>query len=71
MPYLFIYLGLVFLKLVRFPGIREISWGWFILIPVLLFIRKIIGPILSWMFYVVYAWCALWVIAKIGLWIFS
>jgi hypothetical protein len=69
--YVVIYLGLVFLKLIRFPLVREIEWKWFILVPLFYFLWKVFGRFLVWVIYLVITCGILYGIAQAGIWLFS
>lgn len=68
---LYIYLGIIFLKLIKVPGFKDISWGWFILLPIFYALARIIGPILAFIFYAAFGFTVVYFIAKLIVWAYA
>ena len=62
--FLAIWLGAAILKLMKFPGLKDISWGWFILAPIFYGLWQIMKYVFAfagmvgglWCFYRMAAW---------------
>lgn len=65
------YFGALFLKLIGFPGFKEIGWGWFILAPILFPILRALFGILSFCFYVAFGFAAVYGIVQLVIWMYS
>jgi len=64
MFYLGIYIGLVLLKLLGFPLVKEIDWKWFVIIPLLYIFWKVIVKTFMWVFVLVSGSVLIYYIAK-------
>jgi len=60
-----IYVILIFLKAIGFPVLKEISWGWFILWPLVALILKLVIKILELIIYPVLVFGFIWLMAKL------
>lgn len=64
-----IYFGAIALKLFGVPGFKEISWGWFILAPILAPLLRIIWYIVCFCFYAALGLAVCWYGSKLIIWI--
>jgi hypothetical protein len=62
------YFGAIFLKIIGFPGFKDIKWGWFIVAPILFPIVRLLWVVLSFCFYVAFGFAAMYGIVELVLW---
>jgi len=68
---IYVYLGLLILRIFKFPGVKNIPWGWFILLPIFYGLARVIGPILAFIFYAAFGFTVVYFLAKLIVWVYA
>lgn len=64
-----IYFCSLILKISGVAGFKEISWGWFIIMPILVPILRLLGYIISFCFFAGLALLTVWSVCQLLIWI--
>jgi hypothetical protein len=65
------YFGALLMKLIGFPGFKDIAWGWFIAAPILFPIVRLLWMVLSFCFYAAFGFIALYGIVQLIIWMYT
>ena len=64
------YFGAMILKIANVPGFKDISWGWFIIAPIVVPIFRLLFMGISWIFYLALGVCTIMLACKLLMWVF-